>query len=65
MTDDGRLGALWQPENVSSFVAAAKKAMAKPLQAEGRQCIDYFNRALSFDAIARTALKYYEEVQVK
>jgi glycosyltransferase involved in cell wall biosynthesis len=65
MTDDGRLGALWQPENVSSFVAAAKKAMAKPLQAEGRQCIDYFNRALSFDAIARTALKYYEQVQVK
>ncbi len=62
MTDNGRLGALWQPDNANSFVTAAKTAMAKPLQSERQQCIDYFNEALSFDAIARTALQYYPQL---
>jgi glycosyltransferase involved in cell wall biosynthesis len=59
MTDEGRLGALWQTDNKLSFVEAAKKAISKPIQAEGNYCISYFNHKLSFEAIARLALQYF------
>jgi glycosyltransferase involved in cell wall biosynthesis len=65
MTNEGRLGALWKCDDAGSFAEAAKSAMAKPLQEEGKKCIDYFNQALSFDAIARTALSYYKQSQLK
>lgn len=65
MTNNGRLGALWQPDDSNSFVAAAKKAIDKPLQEEGIKCIDYYRQALSFDAIARTALEHYKEAAAK
>jgi glycosyltransferase involved in cell wall biosynthesis len=65
MTNNGELGALWQPDDSNSFVAAAKKAMAKPLQEEGKKCIEYFRQALSFDAIARIALEHYKAAAAK
>jgi glycosyltransferase involved in cell wall biosynthesis len=65
MTNNGQLGALWHPGNSNSFVAAAKKAIAKPLQEEGQKCIDYYRQVLSFDAIARTALEHYKQAVEK
>jgi glycosyltransferase involved in cell wall biosynthesis len=62
MTDQGRLGALWQPDNVTSFVAAAEVAMAKPLEQEANACIDFFRSTLSFEAIARMAKMHYQQV---
>lgn len=62
MTDEGRLGALWQTDNKLSFVEAAKKAISKPIQAEGNYCINYYNHNLSFEAIARLALQYYRRM---
>lgn len=65
MTDEGRLGALWQTDNKHSFVEAAKKAINKPLQAEGNYCITYFHKNLSFESIARLALEYYRRIAKK
>lgn len=65
MTNNGTLGALWQPGDSDSFVTAAKKAMSKPLREEAIKCTEYYNQCLSFDAIARIALKYYKERKYK
>jgi glycosyltransferase involved in cell wall biosynthesis len=62
MTDQERLGALWQPGNTASLVAAAEAAMAKPLEQEANACIDFFRDALSFEAIARVAKIHYQQV---
>jgi glycosyltransferase involved in cell wall biosynthesis len=59
MTDNGRLGSLWQPGNVNSFVESAQLAMSKPRRNEAERCIDFFKKNISFDAIARDAMRYY------
>ena len=61
MTENGQLGALWEPGNKHSFVQAAIRAMDKPLREEADRCIDFFKRKLSFDAIAEQAIKYYQK----
>jgi glycosyltransferase involved in cell wall biosynthesis len=62
MTDHGALGALWEPGNVDSFVAAARKATQKNWPTESAKCIAHFNRELSFPAIAQKAIGYYSTV---
>ena len=62
MTNDGQLGALWQPGNITSFAEAAIFAMNKPLQTEANACIDFFTKKLSFDAIAETAMSHYKKL---
>ena len=62
MTDNGRLGSLWKVGNSESFVNAVRTAVNKPLIPEAEGCIDYFNKELSFDAIAETAISYYQAV---
>ncbi|MDF2189541.1 glycosyltransferase family 4 protein [Paraflavitalea sp. CAU 1676] len=62
MTNEGQLGALWQPGNKETFLAAATAAMARPLATEAQACIDYYREHLSFDAIARVAKKHYQHV---
>jgi glycosyltransferase involved in cell wall biosynthesis len=59
MTDNGRLGSLWEPGNVNSFVESAKLAMSKPRRNEVERCIDFFKTNISFEAIARIAIKHY------
>jgi glycosyltransferase involved in cell wall biosynthesis len=61
MTDKGRLGALWQPDDKNSLANAATIAMEKPRIAEAESCIAYYKEHLSFDAIARVALSHYKE----
>jgi len=62
MTDEGKLGALWEPGNKNSFVEAAKIAMNKPLKNEGEACIRFFRENLSFDAIADKAIAHYQKL---
>lgn len=61
MTDDGALGALWQPGNKNSFARAAIAATKKPMITEANNCINYCRENLSFSAIARIALIHYRE----
>ncbi len=62
MTDEGKLGALWEPGNKNSFAEAANIALSKPLLHEGKACIDFFKNNLSFDAIAETAMSHYQKI---
>jgi len=61
MTEDGQLGALWEPGNKNSFIQAAICAIDKPLKEEAERCIDFFMKDLSFDAIAEQAKKHYQK----
>jgi glycosyltransferase involved in cell wall biosynthesis len=65
MTNNGQLGALWHPGDAGSFVASVKNAMGKPLSQEARACINYYNDALSFDAIAEKAICHYQKLLEK
>jgi len=61
MTENGQLGALWEPGNKDSFIEAVITATDKPLKNEAEGCIDFFKKNLSFDAIAEQAIKHYEK----
>ncbi|MBL7742134.1 MAG: glycosyltransferase family 4 protein [Chitinophagaceae bacterium] len=62
MTNNGRLGALWEPGNSDSFVKAAILAIDKPRNKEANACIDFFKEYLSFDAIAGVAMQHYQKM---
>lgn len=62
MTNNGQLGALWEPGNSDSLVAAAATALQKPLEQEARACIHFYQQQLSFGAIARVAAQHYRQV---
>lgn len=62
MTNEGQLGALWEPGNKDSFVDAAISAMSKPLKNEATACIDFYKKRLSFDAIAEEAIVHYKKI---
>jgi glycosyltransferase involved in cell wall biosynthesis len=62
MTDNGRLGSLWQPGNKESFIEATIRAMNKPLEPEANACIQFYNQTLSFDAIAGKAISLYQKL---
>lgn len=62
MTNEGQLGALWEPGNQQSLTAALATALQKPLQEEGNACIRFYQQHLSFEAIARVAAGHYEQV---
>jgi glycosyltransferase involved in cell wall biosynthesis len=62
MTNNGQLGALWQPGDKDSFVEAATIAMDKALKHEAEACIKFFQENLSFDAIANVAIDHYRKV---
>jgi glycosyltransferase involved in cell wall biosynthesis len=62
MTENGQLGALWEPGNKHSFIQAAIRTMDKPLKEEAEACIDFFKKNLSFDAIAGQAIEHYKKI---
>ena len=62
MTNNGQLGALWNPGDKNSFVEAATEAINKNLAKEAQACIDFYCKNLSFDAIAQTAIEHYKKV---
>ncbi|HEX5654360.1 MAG TPA: glycosyltransferase family 4 protein [Chitinophagaceae bacterium] len=61
MTNNGQLGALWQTGNKKSFIEAVSATLEKPLLKESNDCIEFFEKTLSFDAIAKQALQYYQQ----
>ena len=65
MTDNGNIGALWQPGNVTSFIQGINDVMQKDWKSESDKCREYFNRSLSFDAIAKTAIVHYSTILQK
>ena len=62
MTNDGKLGALWEPGNVTSFIKAVNAAMNKPVRKEAEACIEFYKAKLCFDAIAGDARDHYREI---
>ncbi len=60
MTDNGNLGALWETGNANSLVKAMNKVMNKNKNQESKNCIKFFNRELSYQAISSKAVIYYE-----
>jgi glycosyltransferase involved in cell wall biosynthesis len=62
MTNEGKLGTLFEPGNKYSFVDAAKIAMSKPITDEAEACIKFFKENLSFDAIAATTIGHFEKI---
>ncbi|MES1218252.1 MAG: glycosyltransferase family 4 protein [Bacteroidota bacterium] len=62
MTDNGRIGSLWKTGDKNSFIEAAEKAMQKPLDNEIKECLHFFEKKLSFDSIAATAILHYQKI---
>ena len=62
MTDDGKLGKLWQPGDAGSLVNAVKEVLQKPVKSEAEKCIDFYVGNLTFDAIALTAIEHYKTI---
>ena len=62
MTNNGKLGALWEPGNAASFIEAIYDAIKKPIRNEADACMDFYTTHLSFDAIAQNALTHYQNV---
>ncbi|HEX5151440.1 MAG TPA: glycosyltransferase family 4 protein [Parafilimonas sp.] len=62
ITDEGKLGALWETGNENAFVEAVQKVMKKPLEEEANNCIEFFKRNLSSDAIAATTVSHYKKI---
>ena len=64
MTNGGQLGALWEAGYPNSFVEAVNFVLCKSLDDERKACIDFFDKNLSFDAIAETTLAHYNNLLV-
>jgi glycosyltransferase involved in cell wall biosynthesis len=62
MTNNGQLGALWEAGDQDSFVKAAESALNKPEEKQRKACVEFFEKNLSFDAIAGTALDHYQKL---
>jgi glycosyltransferase involved in cell wall biosynthesis len=62
MTNNGRLGALWNPGDAESFYEAAKAVLKKSGKDEAEMGSRFFQNNLSFDAIARTAVQHYQQM---
>jgi glycosyltransferase involved in cell wall biosynthesis len=62
MTNNGILGALWEPGIERSFTNAALLAMKKSKETEAGKCIDFFKNALSFNAIAKVLIQHYQQL---
>jgi len=62
MTNNGQLGALWEAGNSDSFVKAADYALSKPIDKQRKECAEFFEKNLSFDAIAGLALGHYQNL---
>ena len=62
MTNGGKLGALWEPGNTTSFIEAIYAATKKPIREEANACINFYKSNLSFDAIAKKAYIHYRNI---
>jgi glycosyltransferase involved in cell wall biosynthesis len=65
MTDNGRIGACWTPGDPSAFATAFAGVSRQPLQALSDRAVDFFEKRLSFPAIARRAIDAYSDLAAK
>ena len=59
MTDGGRIGACWRVGDAGDMAAAFLRAMRKPLSPESDAAAAFFERKLSFPAIAQQCIDAY------
>lgn len=62
LTDDGAIGALWEPGNSDSLVAALNRVMLRAMDAQQQAARDRFERFFSWEMIGRRAVAIYREV---
>ena len=62
MTDDGRIGGCWRPGSPESFADKFLEVVHQPLEQLSRKAQGFFQSQLSYQAIARDAVRAYCEV---
>ena len=62
ITDDGAIGALWEPGNPSACAGALLKVSRRDRTAARERVLVQFDRVLSWEAVARQAIAAYKEV---
>jgi glycosyltransferase involved in cell wall biosynthesis len=62
MTDDGQIGACWTVGDSRSFANAFIRISAQGIEDLSAQALRFFDRRLSYRAIARASLRAYEEL---
>ncbi len=62
LTDDGAVGAVWEPGNTAAFQSALNRVMSRSLGDERRAARDLFARAFSWPVIGQRAVAVYQEV---
>jgi glycosyltransferase involved in cell wall biosynthesis len=62
LTDGGKIGACWPPGDGAAFAAAFLRVSRQPIQNISDQAVHFFEKHLSFPAIARKAIRAYREL---
>jgi glycosyltransferase involved in cell wall biosynthesis len=62
MTDDGKIGACWDPGSATAFAEAFLGVVHKPIRPLADQAVRFFQAHLSYPAIARESIRGYREV---
>jgi Glycosyltransferase len=62
MTDNGRLGCLWQAGNARAFVEAVFRVTSQSIPEASSACRRFWIDNLSFEAIADKAISHYQQV---
>ena len=62
MTDGGRIGACWSPGSSEDFANKFLAVLRQPLEQLAHKAHSFFQSQLSYEAIARNALRAYREV---
>jgi glycosyltransferase involved in cell wall biosynthesis len=62
MTDDGRIGGCWTAGDSTSFASTFIRVCSHRVEGISGQVSNFFERRLSYRAIARTSLQAYEEL---
>ena len=62
MTDQGRIGLLYEPANEIDLFNVLNKSMTMNLEEERKKVLEQFNRKLSFDANARQIRDVINEI---
>ena len=62
LTNDGSVGALWEPGDPTALAGALRRVMARPLTGQRMDARDLFERAFSWPVIGRRAVAIYRDV---
>ncbi len=65
LTQDGAIGALWQPDDAAGCSAALEAVLAHPLAPQQKAARAWFTRALAYPVLARQMVEVYEQVRRK